>query len=58
MEDEIMDFCEKYFPTDPRKLLEMGIEVPLPYMVLYYHTYGCNNWRKNHGLPMHRRYGR
>lgn len=39
------------FPwQDPRKLVIEGIEVPFQFIINWYCTYGCNNWRKHKGL--------
>lgn len=42
---------------DPRKKLKRGVDVPFREMITWYHTYGCNNWRKHMGLPMLRECG-
>lgn len=52
LENEISDFYEAYWPEDPRKLLKQKIEVPLPYLSTWLSTYGRNNWRRMHGLPV------
>lgn len=41
-----------HFPTDPKILIQNGIEVPLSYLCTWYKTMGCNNWRKRNGIPM------
>ena len=50
--DEIERFYIDHWPADPKKLVKQGERVPFPYIVDWYQTYGCNNWRKMEGLPM------
>lgn len=51
MQDNLQQFFLEHYPEEPRKLIRCGYEVPLPYIVKWMHTYGCNNWRRLHGLP-------
>lgn len=46
------NFLQIHFPTDPKILIQNGIEVPLSYLCTWYKTMGCNNWRKRNKLPM------
>ena len=41
--------CEKEM-EDPREILKRGVEVPFSYIIRWYHTYRCNNWRKRNGM--------
>lgn len=38
----------------PFKIAAKGICVPVKYSLAWVMTYGCNNWRKLHGIPMMR----
>lgn len=53
--DFIWDFFVQHYPENPHRLLEKGIEVPMPYFGQWSSTYECNNWRKRHGLPLIRK---
>lgn len=52
---EPMEFFEKYWPENPHKLMDRLINVPLVYLANWLCTYGCNNWRKLHNMPMWRK---
>lgn len=55
IDEEIKCFFIKHYPKNPTELLDRGVNVPFPYLTEWYQTYGCNNWRKNHGLPLRRK---
>lgn len=46
------NFLQIHFPTDPKILIQNGIEVPLSYLCTWHKTMGCNNWRKRNKLTM------
>lgn len=52
---EPIEFLVKYWPENPNKLTAKGIKVPLIYLGDWLSTYGCNNWRKLHNMPMWRK---
>lgn len=51
----IIQFFRSYWPENPSRLIRSGKRVPVTYLGNWYCTYGCNNWRKAHGLPMWRK---